>query len=122
MGAPPEEQILGFPRGLRVQVGDNGRRLSLDGNDGLAGMIRWAMRGGLINKDLEDVNMSPFIPRIRQARNALEFKLSTLKTYDGKTDPVVHLTIYMRHMEVLGASKEVMTRCFPLYLTDIATL
>lgn len=37
-------------------------------------------------------------------------------------DHVVHLTRYMRHMEVLGASDEVMTLCFSLYLTDIAAL
>ena len=80
------------------------------------------MRGGLVNKDLEDVNRSPFTSAIRQARNPPDFKLPSLDTYDGRTDPTVHLTKYMRHMEVLGASEEVMARCFPLYLADIVAL
>ena len=42
--------------------------------------------------------------------------------YNRKADPTVHLTKYIRHMEVLGASDEVMARCFPLYLTDIAAM
>ena len=75
-----------------------------------------------MNRDLEDVNMSPFAPTIRQARNPPEFKLPTLETYDGRMDLAVHLTWYMRHMEVLGASKEIMAWCFPLYMTDIAAL
>src|SRR5574338_367720 len=85
-------------------------------------MVRRTMRGGLVNRDLEDVNKSPFSPAIRLARNPPEFKLPTVEGYDGRTDPAVHLTRYIRHMEVLGASQEVMTRCFPLYLTDIAAL
>ena len=34
----------------------------------------------------------------------------------------MHITRYIRHMEVLGASEEVMARCFPLYLSDLAAL
>jgi len=61
------------------------------------------MRGGLVNRDLEDVNRSPFSSAIRMARNPPEFKLPSLDMYNGKTDPTVHLTKYMRHMEELRA-------------------
>ena len=80
------------------------------------------MRGGLVNRDLKDVNRSPFSPAIRMARNPPEFKLPSVEMYDGRTDPAVHLMKYMRHMEVLEASQEVMDQCFPLYLKDIAAL
>ena len=122
MNAQSRGQISEFPRELGGQDESNERRLHLGDTDKLAEMVRRAMRGGLVNKDLKDVNRSPFTPAIRRARNPPDFKLPSLDMYDGRTDPTVHLTKYMRHMEVLGASEEVMARCFPLYLTDIAAL
>ena len=122
MNVQPGRHTHGNSRGLGGQVEDSERELQLGDNDRLAEMVRRAMRGGLVNRDLEDVNRSPFSSAIRMARNPPEFKLPSLDMYNGKTDPTVHLTKYMRHMEVLGASEEVMARCFPLYLTDIAAL
>src|SRR5574338_156046 len=94
----------------------------LVGNTGLADIIRRTIRGGLTNRDLEGVNKSSFTRNIRTARNPPDFKLHTLEVYNGKTDPTDHLMRYTRHMEVLGATEEVMARCFPLYLTDIAAM
>ena len=102
VNAQSREKIPEFPRGLGGQVESNEQRLHLGDNDRLAEMVRKAMRGSLVNKDLEDVNRSPFTPAIRQARNPPDFKLPSLDMYDGRTDPMVHLTKYMRHMEVLG--------------------
>ena len=122
MNAQPGGQTPESSHGLGGRIEDSERGLQLGDNDRLAEMVRRAMRGGLVNRDLEDVNKSPFSPAIRLARNPPEFKLPTVEGYDGRTDPAVHLTRYIRNMEVLGASQEVMARCFPLYLLDIAAL
>lgn len=95
MDARPEGQISKFPRGLGGRVGDRRQRLPLDDNDKLADMIKRALWEGLVNRDLEDVNRSPFTPVIRQDRNPPDFKLPTLEMYDGRTSLVVHLTRYM---------------------------
>ena len=108
---PHEEYVPEFPRGQPPT--DNG---------GLVDIIRKTVRGGLTNKDLEGVNRSPFAREIRMAQNPPKFKLPSVEVYDGKTDPTDHLMRYTRHMEVLGASEEVMARCFPLYLTDLAAM
>ena len=108
---PHEEYVPEFPRGQPPT--DNG---------GLVDIIRKTVRGGLTNGDLEGVNRSPFVREIRMARNPPKFKLPSVEVYDGKTDPTDHLMRYTRHMEVLGASEEVMARCFPLYLKDLAAM
>ena len=108
---PHEEYVPEFPRG-------HGGQPPTD-NTGLVEIIRRTMRGGLTNGDLEGVNRSPFSQEIRMAQNPPKFKLPSVEVYDGKTDPTDHLMRYTRHMEVLGASEEVMARCFPLYLTEI---
>lgn len=82
-------------------------RVHLDDNDRLAEVVRRAMRDGLPNQSLEDVNKSPFTSNIQYNRNPSNFKLSTLETYDEQIDPIVHLMRYFQHMELLGASEEV---------------
>ena len=111
---PHEEYVPEFPRGHGGQP--------LPDNTGLVEMIRKTVRGGLTNRDLEGVNRSPFAREIRMAQNPPKFKLPSVEVYDGKTDPTDHLMRYTRHMEVLGASEEVMARCFPLYLKDLAAM
>jgi len=118
----PEEYIPEFPRGAQGQAGNDNWRQPFGDNDRIAEAIRQAMRGGLVNRDIENVSRSPFTPNIRYARNPPDFKLPTLGAYEGKTDPTVHLMKYIRHMEVMGVSEEVMARCFPLYLEGIAAL
>ncbi len=108
---PHEEYVPEFPRGQPPT--DNG---------GLVDIIRKTVRGGLTNGDLEGVNRSLFTCDIRMARNPPEFKLPTLDVYNGKANPTDHLMRHTQHMEVLGESKEVMARCFPLYLTDIVVM
>src|SRR5574338_1301019 len=88
----------------------------------MIGLVRRLMRGGFSGGGLEEVSRSPFAPNIRNARNPPKFKLPTLNPYEGKSDPTMHITKYIRHMEVLGASEEVMARCFPLFLSDLVAL
>lgn len=74
------------------------------------------------DRSLENVNKNSFTSNIWYARNPSDFKLLTLDVYNGRTVPTIHLMRYIQHMEVLGASKEVMGRVFLLYLTDLATM
>lgn len=85
-------------------------------------MIRRAMRGRLVNRDLEDVNRILFTPNIRNARIPSEFKLLTSEVYDGKSDPTIHLLRYIQYIKVFRALEEVLARYFPLYLTNVDTL
>ena len=50
--AQPEEQIPPSPRELGGQYESQGLGLSLRDNDRLAEMVKKAMKGGLVNKDL----------------------------------------------------------------------
>ena len=52
----------------------------------------------------------------------MDFKLLSMHPYDGKSNPLVNLLKYEQHMEVAGASEEIMCKCFPIYLTDLATM
>ena len=107
-GVRDEEYVPEFPRGLIGQSGNMDRGQPLVGNTGLADIIRRTIRRGLTNRDSEGVNKSPFTRNIRTARNPPDFKLPTLEVYNEKTNPTDHLMRYTRHMEVLGAMKEVM--------------
>ena len=68
------------------------------------------------------MNNSPFTPNFRYAMNPPDFILSMLEMFDRKTVPMVHLIRFIRYIEVLGASEEVIGRCFPLYLIYLAAL
>lgn len=45
-----------------------------------------------------------------------------MRPYDGKSNPHVHQLKYEQHTKVAGASEEIMYKCFPIYLTDLATM
>lgn len=119
---PPEEYVPEFPSRLGGQDRNLTRGQPLDGDERMIGLMRRIMREGLPSGGVKEVSRSPFTPNIRNARNPPKFKLPTLEPYDGRSDPTMHITRYIRHMEVLGASEEVMARCFPLYLSDLAAL
>lgn len=40
----------------------------------------------------------------------------TMRLYDGKSDPMVHLLKYEQYKEVVGAIEEIMSKFFPIYL------
>ena len=101
---PPEEYVPEFPTRLGGQDRDMTRGQPLDGDERMIGLVRRLMRGGFSGGGLEEVSRSPFAPNIRNARNPPKFKLPTLNPYDGKSDPTMHITRYIRHMEVLGCN------------------
>lgn len=45
-----------------------------------------------------------------------------MQPYDESNDLLVHLYKYEQHIEVLGVIKEVMCRCFSLFLIDLPTM
>ena len=72
--------------------------------------------------DSDDENGSPFALNIVNARTPRHFRMPTMDPYDGTTDPRVHLARYAQHMGVAQASEEVTCRCFPIFLTGLATM
>lgn len=118
----PEKYVSKFPHKSGGQNEVMDRRPQLDGNNRIAELVRRIVRDGPLDQSLEDINSSPFTPNIRYTRHPSDFKLPTLEMYDEQTDPTFHLIRYIRHIEVLGTSEEVMSRCFLLYLTDLAAI
>lgn len=75
-----EEYIPGYPCKDKGQARNDDWRLPLDDSNRFAEMIIRAIRGGLVDRDLEDIHRSIFTPNIKRARNPPEFKIPTLRT------------------------------------------
>lgn len=101
-GAQSEEYAPEFPHGVEGQAKNANSRLPLDDDGKFTKMITQAMRGGLSNRSLGDMNRSPFTPNIWYCRNPLEFKLSSLETYDEKSNPTIHLMRHIWQIECWG--------------------
>lgn len=65
--------------------------------------------------------MNSFTHNIWYVRNPSNFKLLTLELYNGRIDLTPHPMRYIRHMDVLGASEEVMRR-FSLYSIELVAV
>jgi len=69
-----------------------------------------------------DLTRNLFALNNRNAKSPPNFKLPTLDSYDGRTDPTTHLRKYMQHMEVLKATEEIVALCFLRYLVDLTMM
>ena len=71
-------------------------------------------------KQLQQISYSPFSSRIKQAR--LLTKLSPLNpvSYNGKSDPVDHLSHYQQSMALYNGNNALMCRIFPSSLGKVA--
>lgn len=67
-------------------------------------------------------SQSSFTSNIRFTRNPLDFKLLVMRSYDEKSNLMVHLLKYEQYMEVAGAAKEIMCKCFSIYLRDLGPM
>ncbi|KAK4836882.1 hypothetical protein QYF36_001002 [Acer negundo] len=54
--------------------------------------------------------------RIREAIAHRRFEMPLIPHYEGHSDPMIHMQLYRRLMEVRGASEDVMCKFFPLTL------
>ena len=69
-------------------------------------------------EDLMDCQSFSFFPKVRLPP---KFKMSTLDKFDGTGCPKSHLKMYMRVMQLLGATEELLAQIFQNTLTG-ATL
>lgn len=98
----------GHDRRRGQNVANGAERLGPRTEDDIGQLIREYLQSEDKRKEEPGLSQSPFTPHIRFARNPLDFKLPTMRPYDGKFDPLVHLLKYEQHMEVAGASEEIM--------------
>uniref|UniRef100_A0A2N9ENV4 RNase H type-1 domain-containing protein n=1 Tax=Fagus sylvatica TaxID=28930 RepID=A0A2N9ENV4_FAGSY len=69
---------------------------------------------------LRQISHSPFSSRIERAKLPTRIAPLNLITYNGKTDPVSHLSHYKRSMALHNGNDVLMCRIFPSSLGDVA--
>jgi hypothetical protein len=69
---------------------------------------------------LRQISHSPFSSRIERAKLPARIAPLNLVTYNGKTDPVAHLSHYRRSMALHNGNDILMCRIFPSSLGDVA--
>uniref|UniRef100_A0A2N9J681 Integrase catalytic domain-containing protein n=1 Tax=Fagus sylvatica TaxID=28930 RepID=A0A2N9J681_FAGSY len=69
---------------------------------------------------LRQISHSPFSSRIERAKLPARIAPLNLITYNGKTDPVAHLSHYRRSMALHNGDDILMCRIFPSSLGDVA--
>uniref|UniRef100_A0A2N9JAP2 RNase H type-1 domain-containing protein n=1 Tax=Fagus sylvatica TaxID=28930 RepID=A0A2N9JAP2_FAGSY len=69
---------------------------------------------------LRQISHSPFSSRIERAKLPARIAPLNLVTYNGKTDPVSHLSHYRRSMALYNGDDILMCRIFPSSLGDVA--
>ena len=56
--------------------------------------------------DLDSFADSPFVERIAGTEIPKEFKMPTIKSYDGTTDPQEHVAAYKQKMQVISGTHD----------------
>jgi hypothetical protein len=69
---------------------------------------------------LRQISHSPFSSRIERAKLLARIAPLNMVTYNGKTDPVAHLSHYRRSMALHNGNDILMCRIFPSSLGDVA--
>lgn len=69
-----------------------------------------------IMEELDQVNDSPFIEEVMRFRHPQAFKIPGFETFDGSTNPVDHLGMYMSLMHLQAMPDEIMCQAFPITL------
>lgn len=67
-------------------------------------------------EELDQVNDSPFIEEVMRFRHPQAFKIPRFETFDGSTNPVDHLGMYMSLMHLQAMPNEIMCQAFPITL------
>ena len=70
----------------------------------------------VMKKVLSQISKSPFIRRIEKAKLPRRFHQPTFAMYNGRTDPVEHVSQFKQKMTVHSQDKTLMCRVFPFSL------
>ena len=70
-------------------------------------------------RKLQQISHSPFSARIVRAKFPTKFISSNLAVYDGKSDPVGHLSRNRQAMAIHNSNSALMCRVFPLSLGEV---
>ena len=71
-------------------------------------------------KQLQQISQSPFSSKIERAKLPSKFTPPNLVSYNGKTDPVAHLSHYRQSMAFHNQNDALMCRIFPSSLGEVA--
>ena len=87
-------------------------------HDEINGLKKWLNK--LVAESSEatpSTTISPFNLEIQQVSLPAEFRMPTMTTYEGKTDPQDHLDAFNNQMDLLQVSSRARCRCFAVTLT-----
>uniref|UniRef100_A0A2N9H8Y8 Reverse transcriptase domain-containing protein n=1 Tax=Fagus sylvatica TaxID=28930 RepID=A0A2N9H8Y8_FAGSY len=73
----------------------------------------------LVWKQLKQISQSPFSSKIERAKRPIKFTPSNLISYNGKTDPVAHLSHYKQSMALYNGNDALICRIFPSSLGEV---
>ncbi|XP_065619326.1 uncharacterized protein LOC136063214 [Quercus suber] len=86
--------------------------------------LRSPSRGGVgndaISKALNQISRSPFTQRIEEARLPRCFNQPTFTIYNGKTNPVEHVSHFNQRMAVYSRDEALVCKVFPSNLGPVA--
>ena len=71
-------------------------------------------------KAAQSTSTSPFSAEIQQAPLPVGFRIPTMATYEGKTDPLDHLDSFNDQMDLLQVTMLAGCKCFAVTLSRIA--
>jgi hypothetical protein len=71
-------------------------------------------------KQLQQISHSPFSSKIEREKLPTKFTPPNLISYNGKTDPVAHLSHYKQSMALYNGNDALMCRIFPSSLGEVA--
>ena len=78
------------------------------------------MGNDALSKALEQISKSPFTRRIEEGRLPRRFTQPTFTLYDGRTDPVEHVSHFNQKMAVHSKNEPLMCKVFPSSLGPVA--
>lgn len=73
-----------------------------------------------MSKALNQISRSPFIRRIEEVRLPRRFNQSTVIIYNGRIDPVEHVSYFNQRMAVYSRDEALMCKVFPSSLRPVA--
>ena len=73
-----------------------------------------------MSKALNQISKSPFTHKIKRATLPQRFPQPTFTIYNGRTDPVKHVSHFGQRMTIYSKDKALMCKVFPSSLGPVA--